>query len=135
MVRLMFSLFAGLLLIAAILYAGSLVSGRHYGFNSPGSTYEWLRVALISSGTLIGLTSQVLMAQIKAIRANKILIIDELQKFVQSKAFWLAAIASPLVIIAAYKAMSEVNGYLMVFIISYQNGFFWNSVISTREKV
>jgi hypothetical protein len=134
MPRLVLSLIAALLFITTILYVGGLVAGRSYGFDSPGSVGEWHKIALLASGTLIGLVSQVLIVQIRAIRTKEISIFSELKTLVRSKAFWIAGIASPLVLISAYKSLGDVQGDLMVFFLSYQNGFFWNSIIAARSK-
>jgi hypothetical protein len=70
----------------------------------------------------------------KGIKTNEISIFNELKALARSKAFWMATIASPLVLISAYKALGDVQGNLMLFFLSYQNGFFWNSVIAARSK-
>lgn len=134
MTRLILTLTAALFIITTILYTGGFVAGRPYGFDSPNSVSEWLRIILVASGTLIGLISQVLIIQIKAIRTKRISISNELKTLTQSKAFWIATFASPLVLVSAYKALGDVQGNLMIFFLSYQNGFFWNAVIAARSK-
>jgi hypothetical protein len=45
----------------------------------------------------------------------------------------LSAILSPIVIYAVYKTLSEIDDGILASLICYQNGFFFQTILASRE--
>jgi hypothetical protein len=45
----------------------------------------------------------------------------------------LSAILSPIVIYAVYKTLAEIDDSMLAFLICYQNGFFFQTILASRK--
>lgn len=130
MIRITAASILGLLLISAVLYGGEYFTIRRYGLDADEPLGSYGRLILLSFATYAGIVGQVLTARLKASKAQRISIRDELREVTSGRDFWMAIIASPLVLAAAYNAVAEVHSILLVGVVAFQNGFFFHAVLS-----
>jgi hypothetical protein len=133
MTRIVSATLFGLLVIATLLYAGEYFAVRRYGLDSEQPLGSYGRLALLTLATYAGIVGQVLTVRLKASKAQRISIRDELRETTSGRDFWMAIIASPLVLAAAYNAVAEVHSVLLVGVVAFQNGFFFHAILSRDE--
>ena len=130
MVRVVAATLLGLLLVAALISGAEYFAVRRYGLDSDEPLGSYGRVALLTLATYAGIIGQVLTARLKASKAERISIREELREVTGGRDFWMAMIASPLVLAAAYNAVAEVHSILLVGAVAFQNGFFFHAILS-----
>src|SRR5580765_6322729 len=111
----------GLALIFGILYGADTLAARRFGFDSVGALSSALRISLLGFATYFGIIGQVLTSRLKHTSKSRISITAEFRAAGASPDFWLAMIASPLVLAAAYGAVAQVTSGVLVFFIGFQN--------------
>ena len=134
MTRLILALALALAVIAAFVLTGEYWAFKQYGLETDASVGNTLRVSLLTISTYLGIIGQVLVSRLKQTSTNKISIINELKETTASRDFWIAIVASPLVLIAAYSAIAQVTSELLVCSIGVQNGYFFHSGLSKHAS-
>lgn len=90
----------------------------------------WLRNVVASVFTYVGILSQVLTARIHKDSGELTDFLAHLNQVLKTKDFWLATLASPMVLIIAFQAVAQQSSLMFVALIAFQNGFFFRSILS-----
>ena len=122
-----------LLVIGGVIAAGELFAWRQFGLESDSSIRSAVRIGLLAGSTYIGIISQVLTGRLKRLREKRVSITRELRRATEVSDFWVAIIASPLVIAAAYSAITDVRSLILTCSIGFQNGFFFHSILAKHD--
>lgn len=130
MIRIFFASVVGLFLISALLFGGEYFAVRRYGLDADAPLGSYGRLALLTLATYVGIVGQVLTMRLKASSTTRISILHELREVMEGRDFWIAVIASPLVLAAAYNAVAEVHSMLLTGMVAFQNGFFFHAILS-----
>jgi hypothetical protein len=133
MTRLLLSSALALLIIGGLVLLGEYLAIKSFGLDTDSGLSNILRIALLTVATYAGIIGQVLTVRLKQLSAKQVSIINELRAVTSSKDFWIAIVASPLVLAAAYGAITQVTSIILVCFIGFQNGFFFHSVLSRHE--
>lgn len=102
--------------------------------SSPDVVGLLVRPALVAFATLAGILFRTVYEELTspggATGATRSIVRGALS----SRNFWIALIVSPVVILPFYKTLAEVESNALVTLMSYENGFFFRSVLSRRER-
>ena len=78
-------------------------------------------------GTVSGVLSSVFIT--RASDKNK-----ESKNFIESGEFIIACIISPVIVAGFYDKVAAIDSFWIVFILSHQNGYFWENISSVLRK-
>ncbi|PHI18063.1 hypothetical protein CEQ90_19870 [Lewinellaceae bacterium SD302] len=124
----------GILICGAILFIGLELLYDIVPFdNDPNTSFliigdvEMSRFILLLVSTYIGLTFEVLLSNVR-----KQAEFNLLQTF-NSKDFFIAALVSPLVVMGAYFTVRHQPDGVIAAFVSFQNAFFWKTIINTSR--
>ncbi len=91
----------------------------------------WLRVALLAIFMLIGVVCNYVFDRAKKATEDSIDIRDELIKMLSNPKFIMAIVIAPLTFNSIYVVIGDNPQTIGDYLLAFQNGFFWQSVIST----
>jgi len=130
MKRTLLSLLAVLFLIALTLFTLRFLSKQDFLLAQEASASPWrpiLRGLGMALTMVAGIVSSLLVERVTAAKSTNIK--GELKGVFQSSQFIIAVVVAPIVFNAFYASVSEVPRGLPDFMLAYQNGFFWQSVL------
>jgi hypothetical protein len=87
---------------------------------------------LIAFGTILGIVSSTIFSALNRPKPRSTR--AAIAKAFSSRTIVLAAIVAPVVIAGFYSAVEAIEGGILLFVISYQNGFFWENVGALARK-
>lgn len=102
-----------------------------FGFNK-GLTFtklQALRIIFLSSFTLLGIIFSVLYEQTEKANDKNFNFFAILKESYTAKQAWLAILTSPIVIISFYKQIQSIDSIPLICMLSFQNGFFFKSIL------
>jgi uncharacterized membrane protein YeaQ/YmgE (transglycosylase-associated protein family) len=130
MKRTLLSLLSILFLIALTLLTLHFLSKKDFLLAQEASVSPWRPIVrgLGMAATMIaGILSSLLAERVTS--ATTIDIRQELKGVLKSGQFLMAVVVAPIVFNAFYASISEAPRGLPDFMLAYQNGFFWQSVL------
>jgi hypothetical protein len=122
--------------IVLILYVCFYMYGNNgvisSGFFPQDSDYVLLvKPMLLAVFTVMGVISRVVFNRLEKSKQQKIKIMAVLRSALASPQLWMAVIVSPLIMGMYYKYMVEIESYVFIAMMSYQNGFFFQTVFES----
>jgi len=118
---------AAVLLTAHTLHARA--QDRPFGYTDlPSLLSDLTRPSVMVVGTFLGILFSLLIKQLLAADDSDEI---ELGALVSKRRMLLAGLLSPLVLAAVYAQLVNLPSAWLVFLIAYQNGYFWESLLST----
>jgi hypothetical protein len=133
MVRFAIASVLALVVVFGILYGAEILTSRRFAFDTVGMLSSGLRICLLGLATYLGIIGQVITSRLKQSSKARISIAAEFREASASPDFWLAMIASPLVLAAAYGAVAQITSSVLVFFVGFQNGYFFHSVLARQD--
>lgn len=130
MKRTLLSIFAVLFLAALTLFTLRFLSRGDFLLAQEAVTSPWrpiIRGLGMALTMVAGIASSLLTERLTS--SNGTNTWRELKGVFQSTQFILAVVVAPIVFNAFYASVSEVPRGLPDFMLAYQNGFFWQSVL------
>ncbi|MBY5767031.1 hypothetical protein HFO06_28700 [Rhizobium leguminosarum] len=121
-------------LLLAVFVLLEALRGGPFGFDDvTGKSRSYLPI-LLTLGTFAGIVGRTALPSLLADSSESALHI--LKASFGIRRLIAAAILSPLVIGYFYSTVRDLDDLFLVFILSFQNGFFWDTVISAvRAKI
>jgi hypothetical protein len=108
--------------------------GGPLGFNDVAGKSRTLFPVLLTLGTFLGIVGRTALPSLLADNSEAAL--RTLRASFNAQRLIAAAILSPLVIGYFYSTVRDLDDLFLVFILAFQNGFFWDTVISAvRSKI
>lgn len=120
----------------ALSYIGYVLSVKYANFNQD-PIYDFMMIGEISISRFLLLT----VSMYFGILSNSFLKqIDKNGKFsiwhvIESKSFKVAILLSPFVLFITYILIRKQPDDLIAIFMSFQNGFFWESIIGSKYKI
>jgi hypothetical protein len=108
-------------------YLRTLRGGLHGYEDLPQLVTDVLRPALMVAGTFLGILFSLLVKQLTKDSPDSSIVLSK-------RRMLLAALLSPLVIAAVYSQLVNLTSPWLVFLIAYQNGYFWESMLNTMKS-
>lgn len=124
---------AALVIASAILAAGQFFATTNYGFDHSLTVGAIPLILLLALSVYVGIFAQVLTSRLKRSKSDQIVIMTEIRSATQSRDFWIAMLASPMVLASAYDSVAQLNSFSLAFVIGFQNGFFFHAVLSSAK--
>ena len=122
---------SALILILIVLFVSAPLPVSIFGFNtSEDNKYICARMIAIAVSTLAGMFSKILYEEINRGPDKQFNIMNSFKGMLTGKPFWLAVLLSPIVIGYLFKQFEEISNVFSVSFLAYQNGFFFNAIIS-----
>lgn len=104
-------------------------------FSSTGGNTSTLYIAVLAAMTFLGILSSGIFAELRS-HDKSSRISDAILKAVSHKKLFIALLVSPIVFNSVYLVTGESASSLSDFLLSYQNGFFWEAILaSTHSKI
>ncbi len=129
-------LFVSICVIYTGVFIYSSESSIGFGFNKPDEAAkrpDILRALLLAVFTLIGILAKILYDELDKTPDENFHILKTIQKAMNSRHSWMAIITSPIIILAFYKTISTIDSYVLISLMSFQNGFFFKSILNKKE--
>lgn len=104
-------------------------SGQTGNFLSPPDPSVVIPIILIVAVTLLGIACHYLFEKLKNATADTIDVRAELSAMASSRQFWMALLVSPLTFNATYVLIGQNSDTIAIYLLAFQNGFFWESII------
>ncbi len=109
-----------------------------WAFQPPSSSLNlyllFLKPILLTLGTILGILFRTLSEALERQETDDVNLKSLISKGVQSRSFWLASFASPVVILSMYPSIESIDNYVLVTLIAYENGFFFRVVVENRKR-
>ncbi len=125
---------------ALFLLIGTYLAQVYNGAQEAGTTPEYfaatqsqkiaLKFALVIIAMLAGIISQYVFEKAKDARDSKINLRSVLSRMVTNSRFIMALFVSPLIFNSIYLIIGANPQSIGDYLLAFQNGFFWQSVIS-----
>lgn len=104
---------------------------RPFGYSDlPTFVSDLTRPSIMVAGTFLGILFSLLIKQLLTGDDSEAI---ELKTMVSKRRLLLAALLSPLVLAAVYAQLVNLPSAWLVFLIAYQNGYFWESLLSSQR--
>lgn len=130
---------AAILLAAILVYVLELFvlareSGTRPKFFVPGSqsSTSWPEMALLVAVMLAGLVAGHLFEQMKQ-ASGTVSITAELRNMTHNARFWMALLIGPIVFMSIYIAIKDRPHTLADYLLAFQNGFWWETVLTLNQ--
>jgi len=130
------TLFLWAVLAVVLLTWAELKYGSPSLFSPSGATGTDLipRPYWLVFGMFAGTLSRSFLTTIEKRKKSEHGFLEVCRLTIRSAHLWKALLASPLVLVAAYKQVSLLDDPLVVFAVAYQNGFFFQSVLGGARR-
>lgn len=130
-----FVVFLVLLGYAAIFMYRNVLLNPTFGFsNDPAASLGTTRAILLSVFTVLGILAKIIYDEIDKSSDDGFSMLKVVQKAVNSRQAWMALITCPVVILAFYKSLNDVQNISLICLLSFQNGFFFKSVFNKKDQ-
>lgn len=93
----------------------------------------YVRPLIISVATIGGVLFRTLYDELNQSTDHRVKIFQILRWSLSSRAFWVAITISPVIIATFYSSLEQIQGSSLIALVSYQNGFFFRSVLEGVE--
>ena len=102
-----------------------------HGFRE--ATRELIEVAardvIMAAGTLIGVVFRGVYDELERRKGPKVRIGAAVRGASTSRSFWMAILLSPILLVGFRSSLAEMTNLFLLAVLSYQNGFFFRSVL------
>ena len=116
-------------LMSSIYLLSDILLFDHAGFLPAITSSIILKNIIIGLSTFLGIASRHLLKKLEK-EKSQINIIDVLKNFFKTKDLWISIIICPVILVTVFKSVEQVPDNLLAYLFAYQNGFFFNSIIS-----
>lgn len=89
----------------------------------------------ISTGTLAGLFSKSFLNEIEIAKEDTLSVKKTLLGTFRSRSFWISLTISPLIILGFYGNLEEITSLTLLWLLAYENGFFFRSVFDHQISI
>jgi len=119
-----------------VFYIYNLNENREFGFNQSDidTTKVIIKSVLLGIFTILGIFAKLVYDALEKTSDENFNPLKVIQKAINSRYSWMAIIACPIVILTFYKNISTIDSYSLVCLLSFQNGFFFKSIFTQKEK-
>lgn len=124
----------GLLFLAFVVYVSAVYTAsrgepRFLAPPSESSEFSFLNISLVIAFMYLGIFSSNIFEKAKSSPDGKINLKSEVINMFYSSKFVMALVVSPLVFGSVYTVVGENPQDLGDFLLGFQNGFFWQSIV------
>jgi hypothetical protein len=126
------------ILVCALSYAPFLfmawreAQASHGFFSVEQIIRESSKPALIAGATILGIVCGTLFSVLG--HEAGLSTLGALRKALSMRAIVLAGLVAPIVVAGVHEEISKLDSSVILALICYQNGFFWESVVSSAKK-
>jgi len=128
--------FLVLVTYAAQVYLAAQSRGNGFHFFGPtGAQQEaFWSYALLVVAMLLGVICNFIFERTKQMTTDAIDVWAELARMVRSPKFVMALVITPLTFNSVYVAVGEIPQSVGDYLLAFQNGFFWQAILSTIAR-
>jgi len=101
------------------------------GFQSFDTSNATKRASILATSCVIGILSKFIFDRLSKLYKTKVSFIGSLTN--AFKAIVIAMIVSPIIIVGLYGLLEKIEDTILLALIAYQNGFFFQSVLGKTE--
>ncbi len=94
----------------------------------------FLKPSIIGLFTVIGIFSKILFDEVEKSRKYRFSFKRIFRESASSRSLWIVILACPIVILAIYQSVEEIENLLLIGLLSYQNGFFFKTIIKDDDE-
>jgi hypothetical protein len=122
------------LIVLVIFILLEAFTGGPHGYDNVAGKSRALFAVLLTAGTFLGIVGRTALPSLLA--DDSATAMSTLKASFKMSKLIAAAILSPLVIGYFYSTVRDLDDLFLVFILAFQNGFFWDTVIAAvRAKI
>jgi len=99
-------------------------------FSPPRNQLDSTTLIFVILSIILGIICGHLYEQARSSKRKKINLLNELKKMLSAKNFFMSMIIAPLIFNSIYILISDNPQGIRDYLLAFQNGFFWESVIS-----
>lgn len=131
-------LFVGAFYYLCFVYLG-IKGNLSYGFEGNDViSVSMIKPFFIIIFTLLGIYSSIIYDATnkvsKSVKASESKTVIQIIKSIRATEVLKGFLVAPLVLLAFYSSVEQINNIILVMLISYQNGFFWKSIVGGKFK-